>query len=107
MSRKHNPSYAQRRADAREDHLWKQDLSLHTQADAVRAKIPEAVRSVTEQYSRELEKLYAEHTRDRRALWTEFANAPLTQFAGGVHVSLATVMGPPDCQGDGTTVARY
>ena len=23
------------------------------------------------------------------------------------HVSLARVMGPPDCQGDGTTVARY
>ncbi|STZ41497.1 Uncharacterised protein [Mycolicibacterium gilvum] len=22
-------------------------------------------------------------------------------------VSLARVMGPPDCQGDGTTVARY
>ena len=25
----------------------------------------------------------------------------------GLGVSLARVMGPPDCQGDGTTVARY
>ncbi|ETZ58766.1 hypothetical protein L836_5531 [Mycobacteroides abscessus MAB_110811_2726] len=25
----------------------------------------------------------------------------------GSSVSLARVMGPPDCQGDGTTVARY
>ncbi|MGH3551641.1 MAG: hypothetical protein ACRDT5_03390 [Mycobacterium sp.] len=24
-----------------------------------------------------------------------------------IQVSLARVMGPPDCQGDGTTVARY
>ena len=25
----------------------------------------------------------------------------------GLVMSLARVMGPPDCQGDGTTVARY
>ncbi len=29
------------------------------------------------------------------------------QLGYGVELSLATVMGPPDCQGDGTTVARY
>ena len=31
----------------------------------------------------------------------------VAELAGVNEVSLARVMGPPDCQRDGTTVARY
>ncbi|STZ44172.1 Uncharacterised protein [Mycolicibacterium gilvum] len=34
-------------------------------------------------------------------------NAPLIAIEATGRLSLARVMGPPDCQGDGTTVARY
>jgi phenylpyruvate tautomerase PptA (4-oxalocrotonate tautomerase family) len=40
----------------------------------------------------------------RSIAWV-FLHRPEAVYVAGV--SLARVMGPPDCQGDGTTVARY
>ncbi|MEX3644407.1 FtsK/SpoIIIE domain-containing protein [Mycolicibacterium porcinum] len=96
-NRKYNPHYAQRRSDAREDYLWKQDFALHTQADAIRAKIPETVRAEQEKLDKEFERLVAEQRADLSRVWVDLVSEPVQQFAGGVHgpVTLTHWKTPP------------
>lgn len=84
-NRKTNPHYAQRRADSREDHLWKQDLALRQQADKIRFSIPEAVRAEQERVDKEWERLESDFTKRLQGLFADILGAPFTQFAGGVH----------------------
>ncbi|GFG49649.1 hypothetical protein MAGR_10900 [Mycolicibacterium agri] len=39
--------------------------------------------------------------------YAAMGSAGMSDRSSRPHLSLARVMGPPDCQGDGTTVARY
>ncbi|SKV12305.1 DNA segregation ATPase, FtsK/SpoIIIE family [Mycobacteroides abscessus subsp. abscessus] len=96
-NRKYNPHYAQRRSDAREDYLWKQDFALHTQADAIRAKIPETVRAEQEKLDKEFERLVAEQRADLSRVWVDLVSEPVQQFAGGVRgpVTLTHWKTPP------------
>lgn len=87
-NRRTNPHYAQRRADARDDHLWKQDLALQQQADKVRWSIPEAVRAEQERLDKEWDKLAADHTTNMQRIAQDVMGDPWTEYMGGVTGAL-------------------
>ncbi|MDO3240518.1 FtsK/SpoIIIE domain-containing protein [Mycobacteroides abscessus subsp. abscessus] len=84
MNRNANPSYSQRRRDQREDHLWKQDVSLSQQADKVRWSIPDAVRSEEEKLGREFDAMVSAETRKTQTKLADVLSETVRQFTGGV-----------------------
>lgn len=77
------PSYHQRRADARQDHLWKQDMQAHAQADKMRYGIDEKAHAEAEKWRRELDTAQKGFDREAAEAVKRVLSTPITRWTGG------------------------
>lgn len=78
-----SPSYEQRRADQRQEHLWKQDMADHKQAEKIRSGIQEKVHTEQEKWRRELDNVVKAADRDAGDAVKRILSTPITRWTGG------------------------
>ncbi|MGV0624550.1 hypothetical protein [Mycolicibacter minnesotensis] len=84
-----NPSYQQRRADQRQDHLWKEDMRAHQAADKIRYGIADKVHSEQERGRKAVEDVARQIDREAADSVKRILSTPITQWSGGTNGPIA------------------
>ncbi|TXI55914.1 hypothetical protein [Mycolicibacter arupensis] len=79
------PDYHQRRRDQREDHMWKEDMRAHQQADKIRYGVQEKVHAETERARKDLDAATKGFERDAAEAVKRILSTPITQWTGGAR----------------------